>query len=142
MARQDELLVWKDEAFKAQWRGKKIPIEIANEAFQDLLIDYKDVLVTFRARNDIFKMSLTRGHINSFLYDLVSRLWKHDSDADKADISDVYNRGNDFYGWFLDERMLYSMGYFDDSEETDLQKKCSIAQEKKLNMICKDILNL
>lgn len=87
-------------------------------------------------------MSLTRGHINSFLYDLVSRLWKHDSDADKADISDVYNRGNDFYGWFLDERMLYSMGYFDDSEEKDLQKKCSIAQEKKLNMICKDILNL
>lgn len=31
--RQDELLVWNDAAFKAKWRGKKIPIETANEAF-------------------------------------------------------------------------------------------------------------
>lgn len=31
--RQDELLVWNDAAFKAQWRGKKIPITTANEAF-------------------------------------------------------------------------------------------------------------
>jgi hypothetical protein len=42
--RQDELFNWNDAAFKAQWRGKKIPIETANEAFQDQLIDYKDVL--------------------------------------------------------------------------------------------------
>jgi sphingolipid C9-methyltransferase len=125
--RQDELLTWNDKAFKETWRGKKIPIEIANEAFQDQLIDYKDVLTTFRARHDIFKMSLTQGHIQSFLVDLMARLWKHDSDADKADISDVYNRGNDFYGWFLDEKMLYSMGYFDDSEEKDLDEKCSKA---------------
>ena len=87
-------------------------------------------------------MSLTVSHVQSFVMDLVSRLWKHDSDADKADISDVYNRGNDFYGWFLDERMLYSMGYWDDSEETDLQAKCAKAQEKKLHMICKDMLDL
>ena len=65
-------------------------------------------------------MSLTVAHVESFLKDLMTKIWKHDSDADKADISDVYNRGNDFYGWFLDERMLYSMGYFEDSEETNL----------------------
>jgi hypothetical protein len=140
--RQDELINWTDPAFKALWRGKKIPIETANEAFQDQLIEYKDVLQTFRARHDIFKMSLTFGHVESFLNDLMTKIWKHDSDADKADISDVYNRGNDFYGWFLDERMLYSMGYFDDSEEKDLPEKCSKAQTKKLNMICKDMLNL
>jgi sphingolipid C9-methyltransferase len=87
-------------------------------------------------------MSLTQSHINSFLIDLMSRMWKHDSDADKADVSDVYNRGNDWYGWFLDEKMLYYMGYWDDSEEKDLQKKCFVAQEKKLNMICKDMLDL
>ena len=87
-------------------------------------------------------MSLTISDIKSFVFDLVARLWKHDSDADKADISDVYNRGNDFYGWFLEERMLYSTGYWEDSEETDLPKKCSQAQENKLNKICKEMLNL
>lgn len=87
-------------------------------------------------------MSLTQNHVQSFLIDLMSRMWKHDSDADKADVSDVYNRGNDFYGWFLDERMLYSMGYFEDSEEKDLQEKCTKAQGKKLHMICKDMLDL
>lgn len=87
-------------------------------------------------------MSLTLANIQSFVWDLVSRLWKHDSDADKADVSDVYNIGNDFYGWFMDEKMLYSMGYWEDSEEKDLSAKCSRAQDRKLNMICKDILNL
>jgi sphingolipid C9-methyltransferase len=69
-------------------------------------------------------MCLTQNHVQSFVTELMSRLWKHDSDADKADVSDVYNRGNDFYGWFLDEKMLYSMGHFDDSEETNLEEKC------------------
>lgn len=58
--------------------------------------------------------------MKSVVCDLFRRLWKHDKDADKADISDVYNRGNDFYAWFLDEKMLYSMGYWENSEETDL----------------------
>ena len=31
--RQDELFNWNDPAFKSEWRGKKIPIETANEAF-------------------------------------------------------------------------------------------------------------
>lgn len=87
-------------------------------------------------------MCLTQNHVQSFVTELMSRLWKHDSDADKADVSDVYNRGNDFYGWFLDEKMLYSMGHFDDSEEVNLEEKCCKAQTKKLHMICKDMLDL
>lgn len=72
-------------------------------------------------------MSLTQSHVKSYVIDLIARLWKHDSDADKADVSDVYNRGNDFYGWFLDEKMLYSMGYWENSEEVNLVEKCAKA---------------
>jgi cyclopropane fatty-acyl-phospholipid synthase-like methyltransferase len=68
-------------------------------------------------------MALSPGDIKSFGKDLLARLWKHDSDADKADVSDVYNRGNDFYGWFMDDRMFYSMGYWENSEEKDLDTK-------------------
>lgn len=140
--KQDELFNWNHADFKKKWRGYKIPIEIANEAFQDQMIDYKDVLVTYRSRYDVFKFTFTLSHIQSLVVDMIGRLWKHDSDADKADVSEVYNRGNDWYGWFLDERMIYSMGHFDDSEETNLVEKCHKAQTKKLNMICKDMLDL
>jgi cyclopropane fatty-acyl-phospholipid synthase-like methyltransferase len=64
--------------------------------------------------------------------DLFSRLWVHTKDADKADVSDVYNRGNDFYGWFLCDRMLYSSGIFN-SRDGDLQE----AQTRKLDKVCK-----
>jgi len=140
--RQDELFTWNHAGFKKKWRGHKIPIEIANEAFQDQIIDYKCVLTTYRSRHDIFKFTFTVSHLRSLIVDMLYRLWKHDSDADKADVSDVYNRGNDFYGWFLDERMLYSMGHFEDSEETDLPAKCERAQTHKLHKICKNILDL
>jgi len=45
------------------------------------------------------------------------RVWDHSYKADKADVSEVYNRGNDFYGWFLDQRMLYSSGIFYERDE-------------------------
>jgi len=139
---QDELFNWNHAGFKKKWRGHKIPIDTANEAFMDQIIDFKCVLTTYRSRYDVFKFTFTVSNIFCFVTNMLWRLWKHDSDADKADVSEVYNRGNDFYGWFLDERMLYSMGHFEDSEETDLVAKCSRAQTKKLNMICKDILDL
>ncbi len=71
-------------------------------------------------------MSLTWGHVASIVQDLIRRVLKHDAEADKADISDVYNRGNDFYGWFLCNKMLYSVGHFkkaDDIQHNQMKLK-------------------
>jgi sphingolipid C9-methyltransferase len=37
---------------------------------------------------------------------------------DKRDVGDVYNRGNDFYNWFLGDIMIYTSGIFNSEEES------------------------
>ncbi|CAD7942131.1 unnamed protein product [Amoebophrya sp. A25] len=150
-AKQEELLVFKDKEFKAKWLGKKIPVETAIEAYQEQKIDFKgptgkdDIMHTMMSRYEIFKFSVTRENIMSIFEDLLRRVYKHDADADKADVSDVYNRGNDFYGWFLCDKMLYSVGLWSSSapENFDNNKKMnelmSEAQTKKLDKICNEL---
>ena len=56
----------------------------------------------------------------------------HSLDSDRGDIAHVYNRGNDFYNWFLGETMVYTSGIFRDTAET-----LEDAQERKLDTVCK-----
>jgi cyclopropane fatty-acyl-phospholipid synthase-like methyltransferase len=153
---QEKYLQFNSKEFKAKWLGKKIPIETAIEAFQEELIDFKTkdsedltVVETMMHRYEIFKFSITRDNIRSIIVDLLCRVWKHDGDADKADVSDVYNRGNDFYGWFLCDKMLYSVGLWDSSDPAifdgpsysndKMNSLMSVAQTKKLDKICNDL---
>lgn len=48
-----------------------------------------NVVEVMRDRYDIFKMSITVDNVKSIIYDLLARVWRHDSNADKADVSDV-----------------------------------------------------
>jgi cyclopropane fatty-acyl-phospholipid synthase-like methyltransferase len=147
-----EFLTFNDKAFEKEYSGQKIPIETAIEAFQDGKIDFKlkgnkdlTVLETMRRRYSIFKFSFTRDHLRSIFQDLLKRVWKHDSNADKADVSDVYNRGNDFYGWFLCEKMLYSVGIWESSDDAQFEDKKTMAaainkaQDRKLDKICGEL---
>lgn len=152
---QEKWLVFNDSALKKEWLGKKMPIETAIEAFQDQKLDFKEkgskgeltVVETMMHRYELFKFSITKDNITSIFYDLLARVWKHDGDADKADVSDVYNRGNDFYGWFLCDKMLYSVGLWESSapeifaqeNNTKMNELMSVAQTKKLDKICGEL---
>lgn len=149
---KNEWLKFNDKAFESEWRGQKIPIESAIEAFQDGKIDFKQknskdltVLETMRRRYSIFKFNFTQDHVRSIFQDLLLKVWKHNSDADKNDVSDVYNRGNDFYGWFLCDKMLYSVGLWDSSDDAQFEDKekmaaaINLAQTKKLDKICGEL---
>ncbi len=46
-----------------------------------------------------------------------------------------YDRSNEFYAQFLDSRMIYSSAYFEDVEDS-----LEIAQTKKLDRICRDLV--
>lgn len=160
-----------DKSFQKRFQNEKIPIETAIEAFMDGRIEFKcgdnmagsknnklseqqnkqntgtelTVLETLRNRYSIFKFNFTQDQVKSCFSDLLYRVWKHDDNADKADVSDVYNRGNDFYGWFLCDRMLYSVGLWDSSDDKQFENKDTLmsainnAQTNKLNKICKDL---
>ena len=132
----DSLLIFTNKKFRKKWEKsrKKIPIEKAIEAYMNGKLDFKDddVLKVLESRYELFRFSFTWGHFKSFLKDILGKVWKHTNKDNKRDVADVYNRGNDFYGWFLDNRMLYSSGIFDD-RNGDL----SVAQTRKLHKICR-----
>jgi cyclopropane-fatty-acyl-phospholipid synthase len=58
----------------------------------------------------------------------------HSVDRDRAAITHHYNVGNDFYGLWLDRRMVYSCAFFPTGTE-DLDR----AQEAKLELICRKL---
>ncbi len=59
---------------------------------------------------------------------------RHSRERDAAAVRGHYDVGNDFYRLFLDERMVYSCGYFADGID-DLDR----AQEAKLDHICRKL---
>ncbi len=132
----DSLLIFTDNKFKKRWEKskKKIPMETAIEAYMNGELDFKNdnVLKIFESRYELFRFCFTWGHLKSFLEDILGRVWKHTDKENEKDVAGVYNRGNDFYGWFLDDRMLYSSGIFED-RNGDLKN----AQTRKLHKICK-----
>ena len=59
---------------------------------------------------------------------------EHSKERDREAIAYHYNLGNDFYGLFLDRRMIYSCAYFPTGQE-DLDA----AQEAKLEYTCRKL---
>ncbi len=59
---------------------------------------------------------------------------EHSRERDRQAITYHYDVGNDFYSLFLDQRMVYSCGYFPSGQE-----ELDGAQEAKLDYICRKL---
>jgi cyclopropane-fatty-acyl-phospholipid synthase len=59
---------------------------------------------------------------------------EHSPERDREAIQFHYDLSNDFYALWLDRRMVYSCGYFEEGQD-DLDA----AQEKKLDLICRKL---
>ncbi len=124
---------WKDEADAARWRGKKIPMEIMYEAYMAQKVDFKrDVYETLLRRNQLFRFCFTWGDVKFYFKEFLTQNVTHSVKSDEGDIAHVYNRGNDFYNWFLGDGMVYTSGIFNDVNETLEQ-----GQERKLETVCR-----
>lgn len=125
-------LSFKDPKVAEQWRGKKIPMEVVYEHFMAERADFKrDVLEVFLKRNQLFRFCFTRGDIRFYFREFLKQNLTHSRKSDEGDIAHVYNRGNDFYHWFLGDSMTYTSGVFQDPSET-----LEAAQERKLGLVC------
>jgi len=59
---------------------------------------------------------------------------RHSPQRDRQAVSFHYNASNDFYSLWLDQRMVYSCGYFAKAEDS-----IDTAQEQKLDHICRKL---
>ncbi len=125
-------LTWRDPKDADKWRGRKIPMEIVYEAYMAQKLDFKgDVYETFLRRNRLFRFCFTWGDIKFYFREFLGQNVTHSQESDHGDIAHVYNRGNDFYNWFLGPSMTYTSGIFRDPNES-----LEAAQERKLETIC------
>jgi sphingolipid C9-methyltransferase len=124
---------FKEPSEGRRWAGKKIPMEIFYEAYMAEKIDFKqDVYEVMLRRNQLFAFSFTWGDVKFYFREFLGQNVTHSQASDKGDIAHVYDRGNDFYNWFLGESMTYTSGIFRDPEET-----LEAAQERKLETVCR-----
>jgi len=124
-------LAWHEPAQAKRFDGRKIPMELAYEAYMAGKLDFKgDVLDTLRRRNQLFRFCFTKSDAKFYMREFMGQNLGHSVEADHGDIAHVYDRGNDFYNWFLGETMVYTSGMFRDPEEA-----LEVAQQRKLETV-------
>lgn len=135
-ANLEQYIEFKDEELKAKYSHTAAPIYDIVEAYFVGKLDFKvDFLELMKAhRNQIFRMCFVPAHLSFLLGKLFPQAFDHSKGMDQGEIAHVYDRGNDFYGWFLGPSMVYTSGIFNNAEES-----LEVAQERKLNLICEKL---
>ena len=124
---------FRDPKEAARWAGRKIPMEILYEAYMAERLDFsQDVYEVLLRRNQLFRFCFTWGDVKFYFRQFLAQKLGHDVESDRGDIAPVYDRGNDFYNWFLGDTMVYTGAIFHDPDET-----LEVAQERKLDTVCK-----
>lgn len=132
---QAKYVTFCDKEFEGQWKGKKIPILVLYDAYFDGKVDIEgDLLEALYDRYSFASFVFTWGHVTYFLGKLIPELLAHTKKQDDEQVTDHYNRGNDFYNSFLGETMVYTSGIFLDENDTLEQ-----SQINKLNLVANKI---
>lgn len=130
----DHYINIKDAKLKAKYAGKKIPMEIFYEAYFDGQIDIKgDMLDLLEHRLDWSLMHMTPELFKFVFTVLIPDVLTHSAKADEDMVRDHYDRGDDFYEWFLGPQMIYTSGMVTDPTRKETLEEL---QDNKLAAVC------
>jgi len=134
----EEYITIKDPELKAKYHGKeKIPMQVFHDAYFEGKIDFKDdVLEIMEQRHDWAKMVMTPELFKYVFMNLIPEVVVHSQSQDEEQVRDHYDRGDDFYSWFLGPRMIYTSGVV-----TDLTREETLEelQDNKLKIVCEKL---
>ncbi|KIK63929.1 hypothetical protein GYMLUDRAFT_40140 [Collybiopsis luxurians FD-317 M1] len=125
----------KDPELKKLYHGKeKIPIQVFHDAFFDGKIDFNgDVLEIMEQRHDWATFHMTWELLKYVLTVLIPDVITHSREQDSDQVTEHYDRGNDFYSWFLGPRMIYTSGVINDPDRKETLEEL---QDNKLRVVC------
>ncbi|KAL9709510.1 hypothetical protein Ac2012v2_007247 [Leucoagaricus gongylophorus] len=125
----------KDEVLKQLYKGRdKIPMQVFHDAYFDGKVDFNgDVLDIMEQRHDWAKFNFTLELFKYVLTVLIPVVLSHSQMQDEEQVRDHYDRGDDFYGWFLGPRMIYTSGVIGNS---DVEESLETLQDNKLAVVC------
>ncbi|KAF5370163.1 hypothetical protein D9758_001404 [Tetrapyrgos nigripes] len=106
----EEYITIKDSELKQLYHGKeKIPMQVFHDAFFDGKIDFNgDILEIMEQLHDWAKFTMTMELFKYVFTVLIPDVITHSRSQDEDQVRDHYDRGNDFYSWFLGPRMIYT----------------------------------
>ncbi|KAG8995288.1 hypothetical protein FRB94_002168 [Tulasnella sp. JGI-2019a] len=119
--------------------GKKIPMQEAYDAFFAGKLDFNgDTLDVLEWRHDWASFVMTWDLMKYVFVNLIPEVIVHSQSQDEEQVRDHYDRGDDFYSWFLGPRMIYTSGIISDADKDETLEEL---QDNKLTVVC-DKLNL
>jgi sphingolipid C9-methyltransferase len=131
-------LEFRDPADKEKYRGSnKIPMDTFHEMYFAGQVSFKgDALEAMEFRHDWASFTFTLSLFKFFLFQMIPEVLVHSRSQDEEQVRDHYDRGDDFYAWFLGERMVYTSGIISDpTREESLEE----LQDNKLRIVCEKI---
>lgn len=84
-------------------------------------------------RHDWATFPLTIEHFKYVLFNLIPEVIMHTQAQDEEQVRDHYDRGDDFYEWFLGPRMIYTSGVVRDISRKETLEEL---QDNKLALVC------
>ncbi|KAK4689914.1 sphingolipid C9-methyltransferase, partial [Tremellales sp. Uapishka_1] len=133
----DYYLDIKDQQLVQRYSGKKIPMQVFHDAFFDGKIDFKgDVLDIMEYRHDWASFEFTPELFRYVFFNFFPELIIHSQSQDEEQVRDHYDRGDDFYSWFLGPRMIYTSGVISDINKMETLEEL---QDNKLTMVCEKL---
>jgi cyclopropane fatty-acyl-phospholipid synthase-like methyltransferase len=135
MTRLTDHVIFHDKQLEKRYANARIPMATLYEAYFDGAIDIPgDIYALLRDRNQFVNYRLTAQHVKWAVTNFIPEVAIHSKQQDERIVREHYDRGNDFFGWFLGERMVYTSGFFLNAGESLEQ-----AQDNKLNLVCQKL---
>lgn len=134
----EHYLTFKNPEDRAKYHGRsKIPMETFHEKYFAGEVDFNgDALEVMEYRHDWANFRFTLSLFWFFLTGMMPEVIMHTRSQDEEQVRDHYDRGDDFYGWFLGPRMIYTSGIISDiNSEESLEQ----LQDNKLAIVCEKI---
>lgn len=134
----DQYLYFRQEADRSKYFGRnKIPMETFHEMYFDEKVDFKgDCLEMLEYRHDWANFRFTLSLFKFFFTGMIPEVIWHSRSQDEEQVRDHYDRGDDFYGWFLGPRMIYTSGIISDINNEETLEEL---QDNKLSIVCEKI---
>ena len=126
-----------DKELRRKYADRRIPMSTLYEAYFEGKIDLPDDegIYDLLEKRDLFvKYWLTPKHFKWAVTNFLPEVLIHSKDQDKRIVREHYDRGNDFFEWFLGERMVYTSGIYENRDQ-DLET----AQDNKMNLVCQKL---
>ena len=130
-----DYVVFKDQKLAQRYAKGPIPMATLYEAYFDGDVDIPgDIYEFLRNRAGLVKYNLTPAHFKWAATNFVPEVTIHSKKQDQRIVREHYDRGNDFFEWFLGSPMVYTSGFFKDPSETIEQ-----AQNNKMELVCRKL---